>query len=100
MPRLATCKAEQQPLAGVLPRQGALTPQAPPVDGGVAQPLPSGRGGLAIAGVLLDVREHPRIDNTRAMRSGVTAAVKINLRASAVQADLCGHLLLRLQARR
>src|SRR5215468_8714424 len=48
------------------------------------QPLPSALGVLAVPGVLFDVGDHPRIANAFAIRSGVKAAVKIDIRASQV----------------
>ena len=63
------------------------------MDGGVEQPLPSGLGVLAIAWVLFDVGDHPRIENALTIRSGVKATVEIDISASQVQPDLFGDLL-------
>ena len=84
VPLLDTFKSESQPLAFVLPRTGPLDPHAYRMDGGVEQPLPSALGALAVAGVLFDVGDHPRIKNARAIRSGVKAAVEIDICASEV----------------
>ena len=63
MPLLDTFKSEQQPFEFVLPRKGPLDPHPQGMDGGVEQPLPSALGVLAVAWVLFDVGDHPRIEN-------------------------------------
>src|SRR4029450_8581655 len=52
---------------------------------------------LAVAGGLFEVGDHPRIKNALAIRSGVKAAVKIDISASEVQPDLFRHLLQGVQ---
>src|SRR5918912_1907376 len=70
------------------------------MDGGVEQQVRSELRGLAVEGVLFDVGDHPRIENALAIRSGVKAAVKLDISASEVQSDLFGHLFQRFQALR
>ena len=52
------------------------------MDHSIEQPLAPTLGALAVAGVLFDVGDHPRIKNALAIRSGVKAAVEIDIRAS------------------
>src|SRR5262249_17468610 len=61
------------------------------MDGGVEEPLTPTLGALAVTGMLFDVGDHAGIENARAIRSGVKAAVKIDISASQVQPDLFGH---------
>src|SRR5499427_4234959 len=63
------------------------------MDGSIEEPLAPALGALAVAGVLFDIGDHPRIKNALAIRSGVKAAVKIDISASEVQPDLFRHLL-------
>src|SRR5262252_10075464 len=67
------------------------------MDGSIEEPLAPALGALAVAGVLFDVGDHPRIKNARAIRSGVKAAVEIDRSASEVHPDLFRHLLQRVQ---
>src|SRR5215510_10383216 len=67
------------------------------MDSGVEEPLAPALGALAVAGVLCDVGDHPRMKNALAIRSGVKAAVEIDLSASEVQPDLFRHLLQGVQ---
>jgi hypothetical protein len=97
VPVLETFKAEQQPLEFVLPRKGPLDTHPQGMDGGVEPPLASALGVLAVAGVLFNVGDHPRIENALTIRFGVKAAVEIDLSASEIQADLFRHLLQGMQ---
>ena len=63
------------------------------MNGFIEEPLASALGGFAIAGVLFDVGDHPRIKNALAIRSGVKAAVEIDISASEVQTSLFRHVL-------
>ena len=67
------------------------------MDGFIEEPLASALGGFAIAGILFDVGDHPRIENALAIRPGVKAAVEIDISASEIQPDFFRHLLQRLQ---
>ena len=89
-------KAEQQPLALVFPGKGPFDTYPQRMDGGIEEPLASAFGALAVAGVFCDVGDHPRMENALAIRSGVKAAVEIDLSASEVQPDLFRPLLQRL----
>src|SRR5215217_2847254 len=64
-------KSEQQPLELIFPRKGPLDTHPQGMDGGVEEPLAPTLGALAVAGVLFDVGDHPRIENALAIRSGV-----------------------------
>src|SRR5437870_10400382 len=81
-------KSEQQPLALVFPRKGPFDTHPQRMDGFIEEPLASALGALAVARILFDVGDHPRIENARAIRSGVKAAVEIDISASEVQPDL------------
>jgi hypothetical protein len=97
VPVLETFKAEQQPLEFVLPRKGPLDTHPQGMDGGVEQPLAPALGVLAVAGVLFDIGDHPRIEHALTIRFGVKAAVEIDISASEIQADLFGDLLQGVQ---
>src|SRR5262245_41325428 len=97
VPLLDTFKTEQQPLEFVLPRKGPLDTHPQGMDGSVEQPLAPALGVLAVAGVLFDVGDHPRIENALPIRSGVKAAVEIDRSASEVHPDLFRHLLQGVQ---
>src|SRR2546427_507632 len=56
-------KSEQQPLELVFPRKGPFDTHSQGMDGFIEEPLASALGGFAIAGILCDVGDHPRIEN-------------------------------------
>ena len=91
-------KSEQQPLELIFPRKGPFDPHPQRMDGCIEEPLASALGGFAIAGILFDVGDHPRIENALAIRPGVKAAVEIDISASEVQPDLFRHFFQRLEA--
>src|SRR5262249_28085549 len=97
VPLLDTFKSEQQPLEFIFPGKGPLDTHPQGMDDGVEQPLAPALGVLAVAGVLCDVGDHPRIENALTIRSGVKAAVEIDISPSEVQADLFRHLLQGVQ---
>jgi hypothetical protein len=68
------------------------------MDHGIDQALPGALGGLAIARILFDVRNQPRMENALPIACGIKAAIQIELGPSEIQPDLCGHLFSRLQA--
>src|SRR5262249_41521328 len=86
-------KTQQQPLERIFPRKGPLDTHPQGMDCCIEQPLASALGALAVAWVLFDAGDHPRIKNALAIRFGVKAAVEIDISASEVQPDLFGHLL-------
>jgi hypothetical protein len=71
VPLLDTFKAEQEPLEFVLLRKGPLDPHPYRMDHGIEQALPSALGGLAIARILFDVRNQPRIENALPIACGI-----------------------------
>jgi len=62
------------------------------MDHGIEQALPSALGGLAIARILFDVRNQPRIENALPVACGIKAAIQIEIGPSEIQPDLFGHL--------
>src|SRR5262249_40470887 len=100
VPLLDAFKTEQQPLELIFPRKGPLDMHPQGMDHSIEQPLAPTLGAPAVAGVLCDVGDHPRIKYALAIRSGVKAAVEIDLSASEVQPDLFRHLFQRFQALR
>src|SRR4249920_2560305 len=64
----------------------------------IEQALPSALGGLAVAGILLNVGNHTCVENALAIVCGIKAAIEVEVGASQVQPDLLGHLLQGLQA--
>jgi hypothetical protein len=78
------------PSHGVI--QGALYPvfregNEPQTGGTPPAPL---LGTLAVPRMLLDVRNHPGIENVRAIVGGITAAIKLEIGPSEVQPDFFG----------
>src|SRR5262245_45947743 len=63
----------------------------------VESPLATSLGGLAIARVFFDVRNHARIEDQLPIVCGIKAAIKVEVGASQVQTDLVGHLLQGVQ---
>lgn len=98
MSLLDAFKPEQQPLELIFPRKGPLDTHSQGMDDGVEQPLAPALGALAVAGVLFNVGDHACIEDALPIRSGVKAAVEIDLSASQVQSDLFGYLLQGFQA--
>ena len=97
MALLAVFKPEQQPLELVFPRKGPLDTQPQGVEGFVEQPLASAFGGLAIARILFDVRNHTGIEDALPIAGGIKTAIEINIGTSQVYPDLLGHLLQGMQ---
>jgi hypothetical protein len=80
------------PFHGVI--QGALYPvfgegNEPQTGGTPPAPL---LGTLAVPRMLLDVGNHPGIENARAIVGGITAAIKLEIGSSEVQPDFFGQL--------
>src|SRR5215510_7055825 len=97
MSLLDAFKSEQQPLELVFPRKGALDTHPQRMDGSVEEAFASALGVLTVPGILFNVGDHPRIENARAIGSGVKAAVEIDISASEVQPDLFRHLFQGVQ---
>jgi len=70
------------------------------MDGFVEQPLAPALGRLAVAGMLLDVGDHARMENTLPIVRRIKATIKVERGSSQVQADLFGYLLQGFQALR
>ena len=100
MSLLETFKTEQQPLAVVLPGQGPLHTQAQRMEHRIAPALPSALGGLAIAPMLFEVRQQPRMENARPIACGINAALEVERGSTAISTDLVGPRCQRLQALR
>ena len=66
----------------------------------VEQPLAPSLGSFAIARILFNVGDHPRVEDRLAIRLGIEPTIEIEIGASQVQPDLLGHLLQGLQALR
>jgi len=62
--------------------------------------LPSALGGLAIAPMLFEVRQQPRMENARPIACGIKAAIEVERGSTEISTDLCGPLFQRLQALR
>src|SRR6266446_378437 len=88
---------EEQPLACVLPRKGPLDALPSGMDGLVEQALAPALGGLAIPRMLLDGRNHPRMEDRLTMRRGIAPAVQGERRALATPTRQLGHPLQGLQ---
>src|SRR5438445_13889651 len=62
VPLLDAFKTQQQPLEFILPRKGPLDTHPQGMDGSVEQPLAPALGALAVAWVLCDVGDDPRME--------------------------------------
>ena len=93
MPLLNAFKAEQQPLEFVFPRKGPLNSQASRLDGGVEQPLAPALGRLAVARILCDVGNQPRVEDRLAIRLGIKTTIEVEVSTFQVQPNRLGHLL-------
>jgi hypothetical protein len=82
VPLLDTFKAEQQPLERILPGKGPLDTHSQRMDGFVEEAFASALGVLVVPGILFDVGDHARIENALAIRSGVKAAIEIDISPS------------------
>jgi class 3 adenylate cyclase len=91
-------KAEQQPLELIFPRKGPLDPHASCVHGSVEEAFAPTLGVLAVAWILLDIREQARVDNALAIVGRSKAAIEVKIGASEVHPNLFGHPLQRVQA--
>src|SRR6266436_8084262 len=60
---LNVLKTQEQPLEFVLPRKGSLDTASQCMDSFIEEPLASSLGGLAIARVFFDVRNHASIED-------------------------------------
>src|SRR5499427_3703532 len=61
------------------------------MDHSIEQALPSALGGLAIARILFDVRNQPRIEDALPIACGIKATIEVEIGAFEVQTDLFGH---------
>src|SRR6266851_3314700 len=100
VPLLDAFKSEQESLELVFPRKGPFDPHPQRMDGFVEQPLAPALGRLAVAGMLLDVGDHARMENTLPIVRRIKATIKVERGSSQVQADLFGYLLQGFQALR
>jgi hypothetical protein len=76
VPLLDAFKAEQQPLACVLPRIGPLDAPASRMDRGVEPPLAPTLGGFTMPRILCDVGDHTRVEDHLPIARGIKAAVE------------------------
>ncbi len=63
----------------------------------VAQPFPPALGRFAIARVLLDVRNHPGIEDHLAVVRRVKPTIEVDIRLVQIQPHQLGHTLERLE---
>jgi hypothetical protein len=97
---LDVLKPEQQPLAFVLPRKGALDSQAERMEGGIEEPRAPALRALTVARILGDVGEQARIENALPVPCAITTAIEVEVSTSQVQPHLLGDLLQGFQALR
>jgi len=76
--------SEQQPLALVFPRQGALDTHPQRMDGFVEEACASALGVLAVPGILFDVGDHARIEDHLPIVRRIKAAIEGEVGASQV----------------
>jgi hypothetical protein len=63
------------------------------MDGFVEQALAPALGGLAIAQILFENRNEPRIEDTLATAGRIKAAIEVEIRTFQVQTNLFGYLV-------
>ncbi len=100
VPLLDTFKAQQQPLELIFPRKGPLDTHASRMDSGVEQPLTPAPDTLTVAGILLDIGDHARIENALPIVRRIKATIEIEIGSAEVHTNLFGHLLQGFQALR
>src|SRR5713226_7319911 len=97
MPLLDAFKAEQHPLELVFPRKGPLNSHPQRMDGGVEQPLAPALGRLAVARILCDVGNQPRVEDRLAIRLGIKTTIEVEVGSVEIDTHLFGHLFQRFQ---
>jgi hypothetical protein len=70
------------------------------MNGFMEEAFASTLGALAMTGILFDVGDHTGIENALPITYGIKAAIEIDIGASEVHPDLCGHLLQGFQTLR
>ena len=68
------------------------------MDGGIEQPLPSALRGLPVAGIFLDVRNQPCVEDGFAVTPGIEPAIEIEISAVDFQIRQSGHALQGVQS--
>ena len=68
------------------------------MDGFIEEPLASALGSFAIAWILFDVRNQPRIEDALPIACGVKATIEVEIGASQISTDLFRHLLQGVQS--
>src|SRR6266850_2845641 len=97
VPLLNVFKTEEQPLELVLPRKRPFHSIPSRMDRLIEQPLASALGALAMARILLDVRNHPRIEDGLAICCRIEAPIEIEIRALDLQTRQHGYPFQGLQ---
>jgi hypothetical protein len=72
-------------------QQALLTPPSQGMDGFVEDAFASALGRLSVARILFDVGDQARMENVLAIVSRINAVIKVEMGASKVQPNLCGH---------
>src|SRR6266446_10270046 len=98
VPTLMVLEAQQHPLKFVLPRKRPLDALPSGMDRLVEPPRAPALGGLAVAWVLFDVRDHPRIEDRLAIRLSIKATIQVETRALELQTREFGDPLQGLQS--
>src|SRR5512138_2417649 len=100
MAPLDTFKAEQESLEFVFPGKGALDAHPQRMYDGVEQAFASALRGLAVAGILFNVRNQAGIENALPIARGIKTTIEVHVGSSEIDTRLVGHLFQRLQALR
>ena len=91
MAPLDALKPKEQPLACVLPCKGPLDSSPQGMDGCIEQPLAPPLGGLAMARIFLNVRNHSGIEDRLSIRLRIELAIEIELRIFQHQSRELGY---------
>ena len=75
MSLLNALKTQEEPFEFILPRQGSVDARPQRMEDGIEEPFAPSLGAFAVAGILLDVRDHARIEHARAIVRGIKAKI-------------------------
>jgi hypothetical protein len=98
MPLLDVFKPQEEPLEFILPRECPIHTSPQGMDGGIEEPFTPSLGALAVAGMLFDIGDHARIENTLTIVRGIKASVEIQIGSSKAHPDRFGHPLQGVEA--
>src|SRR2546430_9926689 len=79
---LNALKTQEEPFECILPRKGSVDARPQRMEDGIEEPFAPSLGACAVAGILLDVRDHARIEHARAIVRGIKDRKSTRLNSS------------------